>query len=198
MEGVELSPTSFPTPPPRPDWKQKNDQISILFVCFRENVTVERALGKPALLVVAMSGLGGAGEMLGACPCLPGGFPSSLLPVHPSPGSAIGAPRLPRHLGAPGREKARCVPPWEPWSKPQGALSQLLAFHRLPNTMHLTLGVSVFYFFVTVICITLKTHDSSFELENKVTPSLRPVCVSRGGGTRQRSSWEGGSRRALV
>lgn len=110
-------------------------------------------------------------------------FPSSLLPVHPSPGSVIGAPRLPRHLGAPGREKARCVPPWEPWSKPQGALSQLPTFHRLPNTMHLTLGVSVFYFFVTVICITLKTHDSSFELENKVTASLqRPVCVSWGNG----------------
>lgn len=116
-----------------------------------------------------------------AWPCLPSGFPSSShLPVHPSPGSVIGAPRLPRHLGAPGREKARCVPPWEPWSKPQGALSQLPTFHRLPNTMHFTLGVSVFFFFfVTVICITLKTHDSSFELENKVTPRLRPVCVSQ-------------------
>lgn len=124
--------------------------------------------------------MGGWGRCL--TPGLPSGFPSSLpsscLPT-PSPGPMIGAPCLSDTSGLLGWEKARHIPPWELWSKPQGGPSQIPHSTSSPTPcISLTWGVSVFYFFVTVICITLKTHDSSFELENKTTPSLQPVHVS--------------------
>ena len=57
-----------------------------------------------------------------------------------------------------------------------GALS--VFFHSsclLSMTVPLSLSVVVFHFtlFVTFIYKTLKAHDSSFELENKIRPRLK-------------------------